>query len=94
MNPKSKMNRITILIHCRDQKGIIAAVTNYVASIDGNIIYLDQHVDGDQDLFFMRLECEFGNEHFDLEAFKFNFQKHLANPFSMSWSVHRQGKQT
>ena len=84
------MNRITILIHCRDQKGIIAAVTNYIASIDGNIIYLDQHVDGDQDVFFMRLECEFGNEHFDLEAIKDNFQKHLANPFSMSWSVHRQ----
>ena len=84
------MNRITILIHCRDQKGIIAAVTNYIASIEGNIIYLDQHVDGDQDVFFMRLECEFGNEHFDLEAIKDNFQKHLANPFSMSWSVHRQ----
>ena len=84
------MNRITILIHCRDQKGIIAAVTNYIASIEGNIIYLDQHVDGDQDVFFMRLECEFGKEHFDLEAIKDNFQKHLANPFSMSWSVHRQ----
>ena len=84
------MNRITILIHCRDQKGIIAAVTNYIASIEGNIIYLDQHVDGDQDVFFMRLECEFDNDHFDLEIIKDNFQKHLANPFSMSWSAHRQ----
>ncbi|WP_293894271.1 formyltetrahydrofolate deformylase [Flavobacterium sp.] len=84
------MNRITILIHCRDQKGIIAAVTNYIASIGGNIIYLDQHVDGDQDVFFMRLECEFDNEHFNLDDIKDNFQKNLASPFSMSWSVQLQ----
>ena len=84
------MNRITILIHCRDQKGIIAAVTNYIASIEGNITYLDQHVDGDQDVFFMRLECEFDKDHFNLDDIKENFQKHLANPFSMSWSIHQQ----
>ena len=84
------MNRITILIHCRDQKGIIAAVTNYIASIEGNITYLDQHVDGDQDVFFMRLECEFDKNHFNLDDIKENFQKHLANPFSMSWSIHQQ----
>ena len=84
------MYKIVILIHCRDQKGIIAAVTNYIASIDGNIIYLDQHVDGDQDVFFMRLECEFAKDSFNLDDIKDNFQKNLANPFSMSWSVQLQ----
>lgn len=84
------MNKIVILIHCRDQKGIIAAVTNYIASIEGNIIYLDQHVDGDQDVFFMRLECEFAKDSFNLDDIKDNFQKNLANPFSMSWSVQLQ----
>ncbi|WP_333600565.1 formyltetrahydrofolate deformylase [Flavobacterium sp.] len=84
------MKKIIILIHCKDQKGIIAAVTNYIASIEGNIVYLDQHVDGDQDVFFMRLECEFTENHFDLETIKANFQENLATPFSMSWSVHLQ----
>jgi formyltetrahydrofolate deformylase len=84
------MNKIVILIHCNDQKGIIAAVTNYIASIRGNIIYLDQHVDSDQDVFFMRLECEFAKDHFDLETIKDNFLKNLANPFSMSWSIQLQ----
>ena len=84
------MNKIVILIHCRDQKGIIAAVTNYIVSIEGNIIYLDQHVDGDQDVFFMRLECEFAKDRFNLEDIKNNFQKNLASPFSMSWSVQLQ----
>ena len=84
------MNKIVILIHCRDQKGIIAAVTNYIASIEGNIIYLDQHVDGDQDVFFMRLECEFGKADFNLDNIKDDFHKNLAIPFSMSWSIQLQ----
>jgi len=82
------MKKIVILIHCKDQKGIIAAVTNYIASIEGNIVYLDQHVDGDQDVFFMRLECEFADDQFNLETIKDNFQDNLANPFAMSWTIH------
>jgi len=82
------MNKIVILIHCRDQKGIIASVTNYIASIDGNIIYLDQHVDGDQDVFFMRLECEFNSTSFSIENFKTDFQDKLATQFEMSWEIY------
>lgn len=82
------MNKIVILIHCRDQKGIIASVTNYIASIDGNIIYLDQHVDGDQDVFFMRLECEFNSTSFSIENFKTDFQDKLAMQFEMSWEIY------
>ena len=53
------MNKITLLIHCKDQPNIIASVTNFMAKNDGNIVYIDQHVDREQDIFFMRLECEF-----------------------------------
>ena len=60
------MQKITILIHCEDQKAIIASVTNYISSIDGNIIYLDQHVDADENVFFMRLECEFGAKNWNI----------------------------
>ena len=55
------MKKITILIHCKDQPGIIAAVTNFIASKKGNIVYIDQHVDQEQQVFFMRLEGEFKN---------------------------------
>ncbi len=84
------MKKITILIHCEDQKGIIAAVTNYIASIEGNIIYLDQHVDGDQDVFFMRLECEFAQENLNIQQLKNDFQENLATQFSMSWEIYTQ----
>lgn len=82
------MKKITILIHCEDQKGIIAAVTNYIASIDGNIVYLDQHVDADQNVFFMRLECDMMNESWSLEMIRNDFQINLANRFKMSWEMH------
>jgi formyltetrahydrofolate deformylase len=84
------MQKITILIHCEDQKAIIASVTNYISSIDGNIIYLDQHVDADENVFFMRLECEFSAKNWSIEAIKNDFQTNLAIPFNMSWEMYTQ----
>ncbi|MFV8370242.1 formyltetrahydrofolate deformylase [Flavobacterium sp. LB2R40] len=86
------MQKITILIHCKDQKAIIASVTNYIASIDGNIIYLDQHVDADENVFFMRLECEFSTNNWNIEAIKTDFQAKLAAPFNMSWEMYTQNE--
>ena len=84
------MQKITILIHCEDQKAIIASVTNYIASIEGNIIYLDQHVDADENVFFMRLECELSAQKWDLETIKKDFKINLATPFNMSWEIYPQ----
>lgn len=47
-----------LLIHCPDQKGILAAVTDFINVNKGNIIYLDQHVDRKANVFFMRVEWE------------------------------------
>jgi formyltetrahydrofolate deformylase len=84
------MQKFTILIHCEDQKGIIASVTNYIASIDGNIIYLDQHVDAHENVFFMRLECEFNKTTWNIETIENHFQTNLASPFNMTWAIHPQ----
>ncbi|SEG49932.1 formyltetrahydrofolate deformylase [Flavobacterium urumqiense] len=89
-NNKIEMRKITILIHCEDQKAIIASVTNYIASIEGNIIYLDQHVDADENVFFMRLECEFSSQNWDIEIIKNDFQTNLATPFNMYWEIYTQ----
>ena len=71
------MQHFTLLIHCEDQKGIIAAVTNFIVNVEGNIIYLDQHVDVEQNVFFMRLECELTNPNHSLEAVKKSFEEFL-----------------
>ena len=84
------MQKIIILIHCEDQKAIISTVTNYIASNDGNIVYLDQHVDADENVFFMRLECEFSAKNWDLQSLKADFEKRLAIPFNMYWEMYTQ----
>ncbi|GHT10544.1 formyltetrahydrofolate deformylase [Bacteroidia bacterium] len=47
-----------LLMHCPDQPGIIAMVTDFINVNGGNIIYLDQHVDRIENVFFMRVEWE------------------------------------
>lgn len=84
------MRNITILIHCEDQKGIIAAVTNFILKVEGNITYIDQHVDVDQNVFFMRLECELMNENWNVAAIKLDFQQSIAKDFNMSWQLYNK----
>lgn len=81
--------KITILINCPDQSGIINAVTNYIRLHNGNIVYLDQHVDKDANIFFMRLESDFESSNFKVTAFKSEFQKGLAETYHMKWSMHQ-----
>ncbi|MGB5500040.1 MAG: formyltetrahydrofolate deformylase [Maribacter sp.] len=80
--------KTTILIHCPDQSGIISAVTGFIHSKGGNIIYLDQHVDKEADVFFMRLESDFENNELEIVEFKREFSSILAEPFQMEWSLH------
>lgn len=78
----------TILIHCADQSGIVYAVTGFIHSKKGNIIYLDQHVDKQADVFFMRLESEFDDNEISIADFRNEFEKSVAEPYEMNWSLH------
>ncbi|MDO5969908.1 formyltetrahydrofolate deformylase [Flavivirga aquimarina] len=82
------MNKITLLIHCKDRSNIIASVTNFIANEGGNIVYIDQHVDREQDIFFMRLESEFIEDSFSTNNFKELFKNTLANVFEMKWRIY------
>ena len=80
--------KTTILIHCPDQSGIISGVTGFIHLKAGNIIYSDQHVDKQANIFFMRLESDFDDSEFSIDSFKNEFEKTLAIPYHMQWSVH------
>jgi formyltetrahydrofolate deformylase len=82
------MQQITILIHCEDQKGIIAAVTNFILKVEGNIVYIDQHVDVEQNVFFMRLECELTDKSIGLASIQNDFDRTIAQDFKMSWEIY------
>ena len=48
-------------MHCPDQPGIIAVITDFITTNRGNIIYLDQYVDRVNGIFYMRVEWELEN---------------------------------
>ena len=50
------MANCILMLTCKDQKGILANITNFIYQHDGNIINLEQHTDTKSKLFFMRLE--------------------------------------
>lgn len=80
--------KTTIRINCPDQIGIISSVTAFIQKNKGNIVYLDQHVDKEMGVFFMRLESEFEvNQH--LDSLKEEFDSEIARPYNMKWSLHQ-----
>ncbi|MEM1340569.1 MAG: formyltetrahydrofolate deformylase [Bacteroidota bacterium] len=81
--------KLTILIHCPDQTGIINAVTHFLLEKGGNVIYLDQHVDKEAEVFFMRLEVEFPVD-FSKTDFELTFDMKLAASYRMQWSCHNE----
>ena len=77
------MNQITLLMYCADQKGIIAAVTNFIHQSQGNITYIDQYVDRPNAAFFMRVECDLNGNAFNFQDFKDQFYQELGFRFSL-----------
>ena len=77
----------TLLISCRDQKGLVAAVSDFLYRNNGNIIHADQHTDQEEGVFLQRVEWEL--EGFDVarEEIEATF-KPIALRFGMDWALH------
>ena len=82
------MSKFILNIYCPDKKGIIATTTNFIHLNAGNILYIDQYVDRDNKLFFMRLECEFVNGGFSEEEFRLVFEKTVVKRFSLIYELY------
>ena len=84
------MNVITIVIQCPDQKGIIADITQFIYNNKGNILYIDQYVDRENEAFFMRLESEFNENKEGIDTIHSSFKKGPAKKYNMTWSLYQQ----
>ena len=51
-------NTAILLIYCPDRPGILASVTEFINTNKGNILYLDQWVNNEENIFFMRIEWD------------------------------------
>jgi len=79
-----------LLISCIDREGLVASITDFIFKHHGNILHLDQHVDVQENVFFMRVEWDLGNftiPHNDIQA---QFQA-IADRFNMTWRLEFSG---
>lgn len=87
MNPLNN-NTAILLMHCSDRTGLVAAVTDFLQKNNGNILSLDQHVDRDNQRFFMRVEWELENFQIPEEKIDDFFGTLIGNKFGMEWQLH------
>ena len=76
-----------LLISCPDKSGLVATITDFIYRHNGNILHLDQHVDSEANVFFMRVEWDLTGFKIEREAITQEF-KPLADQFSMTWQLH------
>ena len=84
---KTNKNAI-LLMHCPDQSGIVAVVTDFININGGNILYLDQYVDRENRIFFMRIEWDL--THFIIPEDKIEeyFHSHCAQKYCINFSLY------
>ena len=82
------MKTATLLIHCPDKQGIIRSVTNFISMNNGNIVGLDQHVDNEQKIFFMRVEWTLNGFKIDTNKIPYNFNLTVAQKYKMQYDIY------
>jgi formyltetrahydrofolate deformylase len=79
-------NSAILLISCPDQKGLNAAVHEFIYRAGGNTLHADEHQDLERNLFLMRVEWDLAGFSIDIRDFAKHFQT-VADRFGMTWRV-------
>ena len=82
------MKTAKLLLHCPDQPGILAEVTDFITVNKGNIIYLDQYVDHVENIFLMRIEWELESFLVPQEKIEDYFETLYAQKYGMSFRLY------
>jgi len=76
----------TLLISCRDQKGLVAAVSDFLYRHGGNITHADQHTDQEEGVFLQRVEWMLDGFAIERGEIAGAFEP-IARRFGMDWSL-------
>ena len=79
-------NTAILLIDCPDQRGIVAAVSDFLYHHNANILHADQHQDSDLNLFLTRVEWDLTGFELPMADFGKAFAP-IAERFQMRWRL-------
>jgi len=74
-------------MHCPDRQGIITDVTKFITDNRGNIVYLDQYVDVENRVFFMRVEWELDGFLIPRDKIKEYIQTLFSQRYDMDFNI-------
>lgn len=81
-------NTAVLLLHCTDRPGILAAVTEFINQHNGNILYLDQYVNREERVFFMRVKWDLAGFQIPKDKIEDYFQTLLATRYDMTYRLY------
>ena len=81
-------NTAVLLMHCPDKPGILAVVTEFINQHKGNILYLDQYVNREEKVFFMRVEWDLNAFEIPKEKIEDYFNTLIASSFNVSFRLY------
>ena len=83
-------NSAVLLVQCADQKGLDAAIADFIFRHDGNILHFEQHQAGEERFYLARVEWDLAGFRLPLDQFAEEFSP-VANKFGMQWGVALAG---
>ncbi|MDR3297165.1 MAG: formyltetrahydrofolate deformylase [Prevotellaceae bacterium] len=81
-------NTAILLMHCADRQGIVSTITKFLTENNGNILYLDQHVDREESHFFMRVEWDLESFAIPQEKMTDYFDTLIARKYDATFSIY------
>jgi formyltetrahydrofolate deformylase len=75
-------------MYCPDNQGIVTTITKFIAENSGNVLYLDQHVDKENQQFFMRVEWDLKGFNIPQDKIGDYFDTLIAKKYNMKWSIY------
>jgi len=90
MTPKTYI----LTLSCKDVRGIVAAVTGFLAEHHGFIIESAQFGDASTGQFFLRIEFSTDENTSAEEIFKKRFQDMIGQRFAMDWHMHDKARKS
>ncbi len=76
----------TLILSCANQKGLVARISQFVFQRGGDIINLDEHVEKEEQMFFIRVEWDLKDFLIPNEQFEKEFSV-LAAEFRATWEI-------
>lgn len=85
---KNAFDTAVLLMHCPDRQGILASLTEFINVNKGNIVYLDQHVDRKQNVFYTRIEWSLDDFLIPKEKIEEYFDTLFARKYNMTFRLY------